>query len=101
MPPRPNFTDVQLDGQNLKVFGQSHEEDLDDIVQIQIFVTQEGQGAGGETKVANGFVPVASESWDAEFDANGVNAGSATAIGVETHSTPFTTISWVQSVEVT
>jgi hypothetical protein len=100
MPARPNFTDVQLDGDKVRVFGESNADDLADIVGIQVFLTQEGQGAGGSAKMAMGFVPVGSASWDAEFDANGLVAGPAAVIGVETHSTPFTTISWVQPVEI-
>jgi hypothetical protein len=97
---RPNFTDVQLDGEKLRVFGESNEDDLADIVGIQVFVTQQDQAGGGPPRMATGFVPMAGSSWDAEFDSNGVGAGQATVIGVETHSEPVTTISWAQSVEI-
>ena len=46
MPARPNFTDVQLDGDKVRVFGESNADDLADIVGIQVFLTQQGQGAG-------------------------------------------------------
>jgi hypothetical protein len=100
MPFRPNFTDVQLDSDKLQVFGVSHEDDLADLVGIQVFVSQQAQGAGGGPQMAAGFVAQKGSPWSAEFDSNGLVAGPAVAIGVETHSEPFTSITWAQPVEI-
>jgi hypothetical protein len=89
---KPNFTDVRLKSGKVSAAGQSNKEDLDDIVGIQIFVTQDAQNGGESAKIATGFVPQSGESWRAEFDANGIT--------VETHKQPMTTISWVQPVKI-
>lgn len=101
MPARPNFTDVKLNGNRIQAFGESVEADLDDLVGIQVFVSQEAKAAGGAVKMAAGVVPVKDSPWTAEFDNNGLVAGPAVAIGVETHSQPFTSITWAQPVEIT
>jgi hypothetical protein len=101
MPARPNFTDVKLNGNRIQAFGESVEDDLDDLVGIQVFVSQEAQAAGGAVRMAAGVVPVQDSPWTAEFDSNGLVAGPAVAIGVETHSQPFTSITWAQPVEIT
>jgi hypothetical protein len=100
MPARPNFTDVQLNGNKVKVFGVSQENDLADLVGIQVFVSQEAQAAGGAVRMAAGFVAQKGSPWSAEFDNDGLVAGPAVAIGVETHSQPFTSITWAQPVEI-
>ena len=100
MPARPNFTDVELDGNKLKVFGESDGNDLDDLVGIQVFVSQAAKAAGGSPHIAMGFVAQAGAAWTAEFDKKGVVAGPAVAIGVETHSDPFTAITWAQPVKI-
>ena len=97
---RPNFTDVQLNGDKLQVFGVSDGEDLADLVGIQVFVSQEAQAAGGAAQIAAGFVAQAGSSWSAELDNNGLVAGPAVVIGVETHSQPFTTITWAQPLQI-
>jgi len=100
MAARPNFTDVRLSGANVQVFGESNPDDLADIVGIQVFVSQGAQAAGGPAPIATGFVARAGSSWQAEFDSNGLVAGPAVAVGVETHSAPITTISWAEAVEI-
>jgi hypothetical protein len=97
---RPNFTEVRLSGDKVTALGESNDKDLDDLVGIQILVRQEAQGGGGAAKLAAGFVAQAGSSWQAEFDANGLTAGPALAVGVETHSDPISAISWVESVEI-
>jgi hypothetical protein len=97
---RPNFTEVRLKGSKVTAAGVSNKDDLDDFVGIQVFVSQEDQGGGGSAKVASGFLAQAGSSWRAEFDANGLTAGPAMAVGVETHSDPVTTIAWAQSVKI-
>ncbi len=97
---RPNFTDVQLSGNKLEAFGESNPDDLADIVGIQVFVSQQAQAAGGSAHIATGFVAEAGSSWSAELDNKGLVAGPAVAIGVETHSEPFTAITWAQPVEI-
>ena len=97
---RPNFTDVRLADGTVSVFGESNSEDLSDLVGIQIFLSQDAQAAGGSAEIATGFVAETGSSWTAEFDAGGVVAGPAVAIGVETHKDPFTAITWAQSVEI-
>jgi hypothetical protein len=97
---RPNFTDVQLNGDKLEVFGESNEDDLDNIVGIQVVISQEDKAAGGSAHIAAGFVPEATASWSAEIDSAGFVAGPAVAIGVETHSSPVTAITWAQLVEI-
>jgi hypothetical protein len=97
---RPNFTDVRLDDGKVSVFGESNSDDLGDLVGIQIFVSQEAQATGGSAQIATGFVAEAGSSWRAEFDAGGLLAGPAVAIGVETHREPVTAITWAQPVEI-
>jgi hypothetical protein len=97
---RPNFTEVRLSGGNVIALGESNADDLTDLVGIQVLVRQEAQAGGGAAKLAAGFVGQAGSSWEAEFDSNGVTAGPALAVGVETHSDPITTTSWVESVEI-
>ena len=98
---RPNFTEVRLSGDKVTALGESNADDLTDLVGIQILVRQEAEGAGGAAKPAAGFVAQAGSSWQAEFDANGLTAGPALVVGVETHSDPISTTSWVESVEIT
>jgi hypothetical protein len=100
MAARPNFTKVQLSGDKVTAQGESDPDTLADFVALQIFVKQEAQAGGGAAKLATGFVPQASQSWEAEFDASGLVAGPALAFGVETHSDPMTAISWAESVEI-
>jgi hypothetical protein len=97
---RPNFTEVRLSGDKLTALGESNSEDLADLVGIQVLVRQEAPAGGGAAKLAAGFVAQAGSSWQAEFDANGLTAGPALVVGVETHSDPISTISWVESVEI-
>lgn len=98
MSARPNFTDVRLNGDKVIALGESNAEDLADLVGIQVIVRQEAQGGGA--KLAAGFVAQAGSSWEAEFDANGLAAGPALVVGVETHSDPISTTAWVESVEI-
>jgi hypothetical protein len=101
MPVRPNFTDVRLANGKVSVFGESNSDDLTDLVGIQIFVSQDAEAAGGSAQIATGFVAEAGSSWTAEFDAGGLVAGPAVAIGVETHREPVTAITWAQPIEIT
>jgi len=91
---------VQLNGDKVQTFGESNGDDLADLVGIQVFLSQEAQGGGGAPQVASGFVAQAGAAWSAEFDSNGLVAGPAVVIGVETHSQPFTSITWAQPVEI-
>ncbi len=100
MPARPNFTEVRLKGGKVTALGVSNSDDLDDIVGIQVVVRQEAKTARGAAKLASGFVAQAGSTWQAEFPANGVAAGPALVIGMETHSDPVTTIWWVESVTI-
>jgi hypothetical protein len=97
---RPNFTDVRLTDGKVSVFGESNSDDLGDLVGIQVFVSQQAQAAGGSAQLATGFVAEAGSSWRAEFDAKGLVAGPAVAIGVETHRDPVTAITWAQPMEI-
>ena len=97
---RPNFTQVQLSGDKLTAVGESNSDDLSDLIGIQVFVRQESKAAGGQATFATGLVPQAGSTWEAEFDANGLGAGPALAIGIENHSDPMTTIWWVEQVEI-
>jgi hypothetical protein len=91
---------VRLSGDKVTALGESNADDLTDLVGIQVLVRQEAQAGGGDAKLAAGFVAQAGSSWEAEFDANGLTAGPALVVGVETHSNPISTISWVESVEI-
>jgi hypothetical protein len=99
MPGKPNFTEVRLKDGKLTAAGVSNTDTLDDLIGIQVFVRQEAE-AGGDAKVAMGFVPQAGSPWQAEFDAQGVTAGQAMAFGVETHTSPMTTIWWAEPMEI-
>jgi len=100
MAARPNFTDVELDGNNVRVFGVSVEEDLSDLVGIQVFVSQPAEAEGEPARIASGVVPQKVSPWSAEFDKGDLVAGPAVAIGIETHSTPFSAITWAQPVDI-
>ena len=100
MPPRPNFTDVELDGSKLKVFGVSDGDHLDDLVGIQVYVSQAAKAGGGGPEIASGVVKQAGSSWTAEFAKKGVGEGPVVVIGIETHSDPFTSITWAQPFEI-
>jgi hypothetical protein len=95
---RPNFTKVQLSGDKVTAIGESNSEDLSDLIGIQVIVRQEA--AGGPATLATGFVAQAGSTWEAEFDANGLSAGPALAVGIENHSDPITTTWWVEQVEI-
>jgi hypothetical protein len=100
MSARPNFTKVQLSGGKVTALGESNSDDLSDLIGVQVFVRQEAKAAGGPATLATGFVPQAGSTWEAEFDANGLSAGPALAVGIENHSDPITTIWWVEQVEI-
>jgi hypothetical protein len=100
MAARPNFTDVELDGNNVRVFGVSAEEDLGDLVAIQVFVSQAPAAEGESARIASGVVAQKVSPWSAEFEKGDLGEGPAIAIGIETHSTPFSAITWAQPVEI-
>jgi hypothetical protein len=100
MAARPNFTDVELDDKNVRVFGVSVEEDLGDLVGIQVFVSQAPAADGEPARIASGVVAQKVSPWSAEFDKGNLVEGPAVAIGIETHSTPFSAITWAQPVEI-
>jgi hypothetical protein len=96
---RPNFTGARLTGGQLHLSGVSDERELGSLVGIQVFVSQGAEAAGGSAP-AHGFVARANTPWTAVFDAPGIVAGPAMAIGVETHESPTTSIVWAEQVEI-
>jgi hypothetical protein len=101
MPFRPNFTDVELIDEVVRVGGISGEEDLPDIVDIRVVLVQ------GE-RIASGFVDKVTPEWHADVpvrDPDGTAADFradevAVAFGAETRKENAMTITWVEGVKI-
>jgi hypothetical protein len=98
MATRPNFTDVTLTGNTVRVEGESPSEtpeDVADLVGIQVVLAQDGQTVGGP-------VDELTEVWHADLDVNpgDFRVGPAVVFGVETRREKFTTVTWSQRVEI-
>jgi hypothetical protein len=99
---RPNFTDVRLEGDTVRVNGRSDADVVKENLILDIRVTLVQQ----ETKQAEAaqFGPVGVDKitsvWHANVPSEGFVAGPAFAFGVETRSENSTTITWVQPVEI-
>jgi hypothetical protein len=97
---KPNFTDVQIDGDTVHVFGTSDPEDQQDILDIRVILAQEGRAAGGSARISGGSVAKVSSAWQADLPSEGFAAGPAVAFGVETRRENVTTITWAQPVTI-
>lgn len=97
---RPNFTDVTIDGDDVRVGGTSDEDDTEDILDIRVTLVQgERVGAGSVDKVTSvwrALVPVADPA------GQGANfaPGPAVAFGVETRRKHSTTTTWAQPLTI-
>jgi hypothetical protein len=89
---RPNFTDVERKGGDVRVTGVS-DKDTGDIVDIQVVLAQ---GA----KVARKAVAKLGSQWDVEFTNAGFAAGPAVAFGVETRRENARTTTWAQALDI-
>jgi hypothetical protein len=97
---RPNFTDVQLAGDTVRVFGTSDPDDPDDILDIRVILAQEGRAGGESARIAGGSVVQLGSAWRAEVPSEGFAPGPAVAFGVETRRKNVTTITWAEPVEI-
>jgi hypothetical protein len=97
MPGKPNFTGAQMADDIVQVFGTSDPEDSDDILDIRVVLTQEGQAG---PRIASGSVAELSPAWQADLPSEGFSAGTAVAFGVETRRTNVTTTTWANPVEI-
>jgi hypothetical protein len=98
MATKPNFTDVKLMGNTVRVEGESPSEkpeDVADLVGIQVVLAQDGRTAGGP-------VDELTEVWHANLDVNpgDFRVGPAVVFGVETRRENFTTVTWSEPVEI-
>jgi hypothetical protein len=107
MPVKPNFTDVQLTGNVVRVSGVSDEEDPADILDIRITLVQGDRIASDLTRVASESVTNLGTNWNAVFpvhDPNGQAAdfrrGPVSAFGVEIRMTNATTTTWAQALTI-
>lgn len=91
---KPNFTDVRRDGHDLIVSGASDPDDVADILEIRVVLTQGDKIA---TPVAAGAIGA---SWNVSVPADGFDDGTAVAFGIETHREHATTITWSQALNI-
>jgi hypothetical protein len=99
MPGKPNFTGAQLTQDAVQVFGSSDPDDPNDILDIRVVLTQEGQAPGG-TQIASASVAELSPEWQADISPEGFTNGPAVAFGVETRRTNVTTTTWAEPIEI-
>jgi hypothetical protein len=104
---RPNFTDVRIQGAEVRVNGTSGVEptsgsraDFGDVVDIRVVLIQ------GD-RVEHGAVDAPDPNWSATFPvkdpaeaAPDYHAGEAVAVGVETRKENFTVISWRETMTI-
>jgi hypothetical protein len=100
MAARPNFTEVEIDGDTVQVHGVSDPSEVADIVDIRVILAQGRRVAGGPVEkpgspwVAN--LPVRDpEGASADFQ-----VGEVLAFGVETHRENLLTITWAQMLQI-
>jgi hypothetical protein len=102
MPTRPNFTELELDGDTVFVRGMSapdDPEDFADIVDIRVVLVQ------GE-RIQPAAVDELASDWVARIPAADTDAaarfqeGPATVFGVETRRQDATTITWTQNLTI-
>ena len=93
---RPNIDRLELDGTQLIVSGQSHDDPLP--VDIRVFIEQDGRVARGSGD--SGGLQKPTTAWTANLDAQGFHKGPALGFGVEIRTLPFESSSWSQLVTV-
>jgi len=93
MASRPNFVEVETDGDFITLKGESDPQPPGDIVHIHVMLAQVGQTTGGEA------APLGAE-WQARVPRAGFQAGPATAVGVEVRKTNTTTTTWTETLEI-
>ena len=96
MPAKPNFEEVKLFGDVVRVGGKSDE--VDDIVDIRVVLVQ--QDKMDPASIEGGGVEKVTTLWQAALPSEGFGAGPAVAFGVETRRENFTTTTWVEQVNI-
>ena len=96
MPAKPNFEEVKLFGDVVRVGGRSDE--VDDIVDIRVVLVQQEQMA--PARIAGGGVEKVTTLWQAALPSADFRAGPAVAFGVETRRENFTTTTWTEQVTI-
>jgi hypothetical protein len=90
---RPNFTDVQRDGDAVIVTGETDAGSVDDIVDIRVVLTQ------GD-RIERAVVDTINDIWNVRIPGAGFTAGAAVAFGIETRRENATTLTWSQALEI-
>jgi hypothetical protein len=100
MPIRPNFTDVQLSGDTVEVHGLSADDELGDLLDIRVVLSQGKRiGRAGVGRIVSAWqadLPVT----DPDGGAPDYQTGEAVAFGIETHGENLRTITWAQTVQI-
>ena len=89
---KPNFTGVHRTGDTVVVSGASADP-ADDILDIRVILAQ-------GHRIERAVVTVVGSAWNVEMPSAGFVPGAATAFGVETRHEDFTTVTWVQPVDI-
>ena len=88
----PNIQSLELNGKDLTVKGET-----DDLpVAIFVVVTQDAV-AGAAPAAATGIADRVGSGWTAVIRDTAFQKGAAQAMGVQIHTDPFASTSWVQS----
>ena len=91
----PNIQSLVLDGKDLTVRGET-----DDLpVAIFVVVSQDAV-AGAAAASATGIADRVGSGWRAELKDTTFQKGAAQAMGVQIHTDPFASTSWVQTVTI-
>jgi hypothetical protein len=94
MGPRPSFTGVERDGDDLIVSGTSP--GFEEILDIRVILTQNDK----VESPASVRVTRIGTFWNAVFPAKQYEKGPAVAFGVETRGVNATTTTWVEQVSI-
>jgi hypothetical protein len=94
VPPRPNFTGMKRNGDNLILSGTS--EASEEVLDIHVVLTQKDRvPAPASIRVTR-----IGTFWDAVIPAEKFVPGPAVAFGVETRAVNATTTTWVEQVTI-
>jgi len=91
---RPNFNSISRRGEDLLVSGNTPPELVKDAVEVRVVLTQ------GEKIAPPAIAPSIGTGWQVTVSADGFEAGTAVAFGIETHSEHATTITWSQALDI-
>jgi hypothetical protein len=91
---KPNFNSISRSGDELLVSGNTPPELAEDAIEVRVILTQ-------GTKIAPpAIAPSIGTGWQVRVPADGFEAGTAVAFGIETHSENATTIAWAEALDI-